>query len=395
MSPIKTYESPGTGGGTARQARTAGPLAHSCAFISDHLMAQLSEDNIYTPHQRHVLLIVVLVVLSGLVLYGLGGYISAFLAAGILYVVFQPWFAALVHRRKWNRQVVTLLLLLVTVVVLVIPFYALTTMLFDRLRNVGQYTDQILAVVHRLEQRTGYTVTSEQNVRTLLGQAASKVSSWLPLLASSILHFIIIIGLMLFTMYFMFIQEEAFLRGLRRYLPFRPATINKLHEALQNNVRANVLGQVLIAVVQGSLTGVLLWIFGVPDPIFWGAVAIFMAFIPVLGTPLVWGPAALFQFSQGATGQGIGILLVGFIVVMNVDNLLRIMLASRMGDIHPLVTLAGVTLGIPLFGILGLVIGPLLLSYLGVLMQVFARENRKDQAAKLAQETNETGHPST
>lgn len=343
-------------------------------------MPNSSEENIYTPRQRHVLLIVVLVALGGLVLFGLASYISAFLGAGILYVVLRPWFTALVHGRRWNRQLVTVLLLLFTVVVIVIPFYALSTMLFDRLRDIGQYTNQVLAVVHRLELRTGYTLTSEQNVRTLLGQVASRVSSWLPSLAGSILHFLVVIGLMLFTMYFLFVQEDAFLRNLRRYLPFRPATLDKLQQALQNNVQANVLGQVLIAVVQGSLTGLTLWIFGVPDPVFWGAIGIFVAFIPVLGTPLVWGPAALYQFSQGATGQGIGILLVGFIVVMNVDNLLRIMLASRMGDIHPLVTLAGVTLGVGLFGILGLVIGPLLLSYLGVLMQVFAQENHRPQA---------------
>ncbi|RYU76041.1 AI-2E family transporter [Hymenobacter persicinus] len=339
-------------------------------------------ENIFTPYQRHVLLIVVLVVLGGLVLFGLGSYISAFLGAGILYVALRPWFTALVHRRGWNRQLVAALLLLFTVVALVIPFYALTSMLLERLRDVGQYPNQILAVVHRLEQRTGYTITSEQNVRALLGQVASRISSWLPTLAGSILHFVVVVGLLLFTLYFLFVQEEAFLRNLRRYLPFRADTVHKLQEALQNNVQANVLGQVLIAVVQGTLTGLMLRIFGVPDPIFWGAVSIFVAFIPVLGTPLVWGPAAVYQFAQGATGQGVGILLVGFIVVMNVDNLLRILLASRMGNIHPLVTLVGVTLGIGLFGILGLVIGPLLLSYLGVLLEVFAQENRQAQAAK-------------
>jgi len=186
-------------------------------------------------------------------------------------------------------------------------------------------------------------------------------------------------------------QEEAFLRSLRCYLPFRPATLAKLREALENNVHANVLGLVLIAVVQGTLTGLMLWAFRVPDPMFWGAVGIFVAFLPVLGTPLVWGPAALYQFSQGATGQGVGILLVGFIVVMNVDNLLRIVLAQRIGNIHPLVTLVGVTLGIGLFGILGLVIGPLLLSYLGVLLQVFAQENHRARVIKSRKATGSPG----
>ena len=335
--------------------------------------------NIYTQRQRHTLLIVVLLALGALVVFGLLSYLSAFLGAGILYVALRPWFGALVHRRGWNRQLVAALLLLFTVVVLMIPFYVLSSMLVERLRDIGQYTNQVLAVVHRLERLTGYAFTSEQNVRAMLGQLASHVSRWLPTLAGSVLHFIFVMALLLFTLYYMFVQEEAFLHHLRRFLPFRPDTLDKLHEALQNNVKANVVGQVLISLVQGVLTGLLLAVFGVPDPIFWGAIGFFVSFIPVLGTPLVWGPAALYQFAHGHTGQGVGILLVGAVVVMNVDNLLRIVLARYIGNVHPLVTLAGVTLGIILFGILGLVIGPLLLSYLGVLLQVFAHENHRDE----------------
>ena len=335
--------------------------------------------NIYTQRQRHTLLIVVLLVLGALVLLGLLNYLSAFLGAGILYVALRPWFAALVHRRGWNRQLVAALLLLFTIVVLMIPFYVLSMMLVERLRNIGQYTSQVLAVVHRLERLTGYAFTSEQNVRALLTQLASSVTRWLPTLAGSILRFIFVMALLLFTLYYMFVQEEAFLHHLRRFLPFRQDTLDKLQESLQNNVKANVVGQVLISLVQGVLTGLLLLVFGVPDPLFWGAIGFFVSFIPVLGTPLVWGPAALYQFAHGATGQGVGILLVGAVVVMNVDNLLRIVLARYIGNVHPLVTLAGVTLGIILFGILGLVIGPLLLSYFGVLLQVFAHENHRDE----------------
>lgn len=337
----------------------------------------LAAENIYTPRQRHVLLLLLLATLGGIVLYGLLDYLSAFLGAGILYVVLRPWWAALVHRRGWNRQLAALLLLLFTVVALVIPFYALSTMLFARLRNLGQYTSQVLAVVHRLEALTGIVFTSEQNVRTLLTSLAGRASSWLPLVAGSVLQLVMVMVLLLFTLYFLFTEEEAFLRSLRRYLPFRPATLTQLQEALQNNVQANVLGQLLIATVQGSLTGLLLAVFGVPDAVFWGGVGVFVSFIPVLGTPLVWVPAALYQFANGATGQGVGILLVGGLVVMNVDNLLRMVLARRIGHIHPLVTLVGVTLGVGVFGIPGLVVGPLLLSYMGVLLGVFARENRQ------------------
>lgn len=332
-------------------------------------------NNIYSSRQQYVLLITCLLVLAGLVLFGLGSYITGFLGAGILFVVFRPWYKALVHRRNWNHYAVTIAILVFALVVIILPFTALILMIVNRISYYAQDTSQIMAVLHSIERKTGYTFTNEQTVRSLLQQSVAWLSQRLPSLASSVLHFVVVIGLMLFTLYFMFTQEGSFLKGLRRYLPFRDGTMEELGESLKNNVNANVLGQALISLVQAVLTGLALWIFKVPDALFWGTVSFFMAFVPVLGTPLVWGPAAILKLTQGATGQGVGILLVGVIVIMNIDNLLRIILARRIGDIHPLITLAGVVLGVNIFGILGLVLGPLLLSYFIVLMRVFEREN--------------------
>jgi predicted PurR-regulated permease PerM len=333
-------------------------------------------NNIYSVRQQYVLLIACLLVLAGLILFGLGSYITGFLGAGILFVVFRPWYEALVHRRNWNRYAVTVGILLFALVVIILPFTALILMIVNRIGYYAQDTSQIMSVLHTIEQKTGYTFTNEQTVRSLLQQGVAWLSQRLPSLASSVLHFVVVIGLMLFTLYFMFTQEGSFLKGLRRYLPFRDGTLEELGESLKNNVNANVLGQALISLVQATLTGLALWLFKVPDALFWGTVSFFLAFVPVLGTPLVWGPAAILKLTQGATSQGVGILLVGVIVIMNIDNLLRIVLARRIGDIHPLITLAGVVLGVNIFGILGLVLGPLLLSYFIVLMRVFERENQ-------------------
>ncbi|MDJ0365144.1 AI-2E family transporter [Hymenobacter sp. H14-R3] len=338
-------------------------------------MPPLADTNIYSPRQRFVLLIITLILLGLLAFFGLLQYLTAFLGAGILYVVLRPWFTALVHKRKWNRTFVTVLLLLFAVVVLVIPFFALSSLLIDRVAELAKRPEQILQAVQMVERKMGMQVTQENQVRQLLQQGAAKVTQWIPTLASSVLNVIVIVGLMLFTLYYLFMQEEEFLAGLHRYLPFREKTTEELSESLKNNVNSNVLGQGIVALVQGLLTGATLWIFQVPDPLFWTVVAFFMAFIPVLGTPLVWGPAAIYQFAQGQTTQGIGILLVGFIIIINIDNLLRIWLAKYLGNIHPWVTLVGLTLGVQIFGIVGLVIGPLLLSYFIVLMQVFSREN--------------------
>lgn len=331
---------------------------------------------IYTPKQQRVLLITSLIIIAGFIIAGLRNYASAFLGAGILYVVLRPWFTALAIKRKWNKSLVTALLIIFSLVVIIIPFLTLSLLLIGRIQYYSQNADDILNLIHKGEELTGFKITSPQNVRQIVQQSAGFASRLLPSLAGGALDFTVILGLMFFTLYFMFVQQEGFQTGLQKYLPFKRDTQRELGESLKNNVNANVLGQGLVCLVQGTLTGITLWIFGVPDAPFWGVVAFFVAFIPVLGTPLVWVPAGLIKISQGDTSQGIGILVVGIVVIINIDNLLRIMLAKRMGDIHPLVTLAGIVLGVPIFGILGLVMGPLLLSYFIVLMQVFERDNR-------------------
>ncbi len=335
--------------------------------------------NIYTSQQQRILLISSLLIIAGFVIFGLSGYISAFFGAGILYVVLRPWFENLVHKRHWNRTLVTSLLIVFSLVVIILPFLTLSWLLIGRIQYYSDNAGDILNLIHKAEELTGFKITNPQNVQKIVQQGAGYASRILPSLAGGALDFLVIIGLMFFTLYYMFTQQEGFQKGLQKYLPFNKDTQRELGESLKNNVNANVIGQVLVCAVQGVLTGATLWIFDVPDAPFWGVIAFFVAFIPVLGTPLVWVPAALIKFSQGDTSQGIGILVVGAVVIINIDNLLRIALAKRMGDIHPLVTLGGIVLGVPIFGILGLVIGPLLISYFIVLIDVFARENRRQR----------------
>ncbi len=333
--------------------------------------------NIYTPRQQRILLITSLIVIAGFIIAGLRHYTTAFLGAAILFVVFRPWFHNLTRKRKWNVTFVTVLLMIFALIVIIMPFAVLSVLLVGRIQEYARDPSQILHLVNQLEKATGFTITSQQNIRQIISQGATFASRQFPSILGSTLDFIVILGLLFFALYFMFKEEKIFIKGLRRYLPFQQITLDELGESLKNNVNANVIGQPLVSLVQAVLTGVTLWIFNTPDPAFWGMIAFFMAFIPVLGTPLVWGPAALIKFSQGDTGEGLGVLLVGVIVIINIDNLLRIMLAKRMGDVHPLITLTGIVLGIPIFGILGLIMGPLLLSYFIVLMHVFERQNRQ------------------
>jgi predicted PurR-regulated permease PerM len=111
-----------------------------------------------------------------------------------------------------------------------------------------------------------------------------------------------------------------------------------------------------------------------PDPLVWGSMAAFASILPVLGTGLVWMPAVLVLFFQGRYGAMVVMLIVGWLLASNIDNLIRPMVYRRVSNIHPMVTLVGAFAGIKYFGLPGLLLGPLAIAYFFELMRFYQLE---------------------
>jgi predicted PurR-regulated permease PerM len=150
---------------------------------------------------------------------------------------------------------------------------------------------------------------------------------------------------------------------------------------LRTITQAVLYGQVMTALIQGGLGALGLLIFGVPNWLFWGAIMMLTAFIPLLGTPIVWGPAALSLILGGATARGIGLLIYSGALVMNIDNFLRPRLMSGRTKVHPVLILIGVLGGLQVFGFVGLLVGPLVLA----LLVAFVRFYEEAYAGRPAQ----------
>lgn len=330
--------------------------------------------NIYTPKQRETLLIASILILLFFILYGLREYLSALLGSVILYMLFLPMYRFLVEKRKWPASWTSLLVILLSFLILVLPFLFLSVLLTDKILYYTSHYEEILILIKNVEDFTGFSLTDKETVTSIAKNLGTFLSNLFPQILSGTLDVFIVLGLMYFVMYYLQINNRNLNQHVFRYLPFSSNTIIALTDELKASVNANVIGLGIISLVQAFMVGLAFWIFGVPDAVFWGLISFFAAFIPVLGTPLVWGPGAIYLLGMGETGNGIGLLTTGAIVIMNVDNVLRLYIAKQMGDTHPLITILGVILGVPLFGILGLVIGPLMLSYLLLLIKVYEQE---------------------
>jgi predicted PurR-regulated permease PerM len=165
-------------------------------------------------------------------------------------------------------------------------------------------------------------------------------------------------------------MEEA----LYEYLPLKDSNVELIGKEVKTMVVTGIVGIPLIAFIQGlvGLIGYLL--IGIPQPFLWFVATCLTAMLPIVGAALVYVPLTVWLLAEGYTGKGISMAIWGFGFIGLVDNLFRFLINKKMGNIHPLVTIFGVLVGIKLFGFIGLVFGPLLISMFILLLRIYSSE---------------------
>jgi predicted PurR-regulated permease PerM len=143
---------------------------------------------------------------------------------------------------------------------------------------------------------------------------------------------------------------------------------------LKNQTFSNALGSPLLALLQGLFAWGGYAIFGLSDAFFWGMMTGFFSLMPLVGSALIWAPAGLYQMTAGTAWQGVGILLYGLIVIGTVDNVFRFIFQKQFANVHPLITVFGVIMGIKMFGVPGLIFGPLILSWFIILIRIYRED---------------------
>jgi predicted PurR-regulated permease PerM len=179
---------------------------------------------------------------------------------------------------------------------------------------------------------------------------------------------------MYFILYFMMVNGKKMESDIYEHIPLRDENAVMLGKEVKNMVLSNAVGIPLIAVLQGLVALIGYLIIGVKEPWFWFVVTCITAMLPVVGAALAYVPLAIIFFANGDTGKGIFMLIYGFGVIGLVDNVFRFTLAKKIGNVHPLVTVFGVIIGLSVFGFIGLIFGPLLISLFLLLLKIYSNE---------------------
>jgi predicted PurR-regulated permease PerM len=184
-----------------------------------------------------------------------------------------------------------------------------------------------------------------------------------------------------FGLYYLLLSPQTAWRQVQPFIPFSRKNTEILRDRFRDVTISTLVGTGLTAGVQGILVGLAFWATGIPNALFWGVVTVVLAILPVVGSGLVWGPGVLSLALEGSYGRAIGLALWGIFVVGNVDNVIRPLVFRRWAKIHPFVTIIGAFAGIQYFGLLGLIIGPLAISYFFELIRMYRAENLEDDEA--------------
>ena len=323
---------------------------------------------------RQVLLLFLIIIIGWLLVTQLTGFIPGILGGITLYILSRTMFFHLIYNRKWKKGWTSLLFILGFAVLISIPIYFSINLISPKIsalfNNQAEVMGKVRGISEKIKEATGIQILSESNTQNI----SQKISSFIPTLLNSTVSIFTNLIMMFFLLYFLLVNGSAVEKTLSRSIPLKPENIKSLAAESKMMIKGNALGIPIICIIQGIVATIGYYLFGVEEWGLWGFVTGVFAFFPIVGTMIVWVPIVIMLFSSGHNASAIYLTLYSVIITGNVDYLARITLLKRMGNVHPMITVLGVIVGLNLFGFVGLIFGPLLVSYFLVLVKIYINE---------------------
>ncbi|MFB6204568.1 MAG: AI-2E family transporter [Candidatus Nanohaloarchaea archaeon] len=300
-------------------------------------------------------------------------------AAYVMGAVLLAFILMPLHRRLrpyTGERVSSFLLVVFSIFMVVVPVFLTGAAVLDDARDLNRQIGDLEAVnlteiEQKIERYTGQQVDIEPRLRNALKEFTALVFGSFSEILNIFTGLAIGVPLMLFLMYYFIKDGETFLSWFKSVVPLPLDLQDTLYEKVRFTTWAVIKGHVLVALVQGLVAGLGLYLAGVPNYIFWTFIMLMLSFVPVIGSFLVWGPAALYLFLMNQAAAAIFLLVYGVVVVGLTDNFLRPLLVDKRAELHPATIIIGVLGGVILFGAPGLFIGPILLGVLKSALAVF------------------------
>ena len=319
-------------------------------------------------------LIVIILFMGVIIFRQITPFLGGLLGALTMYILVRTHMNYLTEKRKMKRSISALLITAETIMVFLVPLGLIIWLVVNKLQDINlapqTFIEPIQQVAEFIKEKTGYDVLGKDTLSfivSILPRVGQIIMEGASSLAVNLL-------VMIFVLYFMLIGGKKMEAYVNDILPFNEANTQEVIREINMIVRSNAIGIPLLAIIQGGVAMIGYLIFGAPNILLLGFLTCFATIIPMVGTALVWFPVAAYLAISGDWFHAIGLAAYGAIVVSQSDNLIRFILQKKMADTHPLITIFGVVIGLPLFGFMGVIFGPLLLSLFFLFVNMFKKE---------------------
>lgn len=312
-------------------------------------------------------------------------FLSPITWAAVLSILFYPLYEFIRRSIKW-KSVASVFTLVVILLTIFGPFSYVSFLLTRELTDVVGYIESgeledltvileypgVSWVVERAREMFGLEEADVgdlllKNLTNMGREMVGRITAGVRNLVGVTLNFIF----MSLTIFFLLRDGTGFLTRLRDYLPFPPEQRARLEAQVKGMVVSTMYGGVVVALVQGILGGTAFFLLGVPSPAIWGTAIAIMSFVPMLGTFSIWGPIVVYLFLEGAVAKGFILLIIGAFGISLVDNILKPIIIGGRTKMHTLVIFFSVIGGIKLFGLIGLIMGPMSIALFISVFEIF------------------------
>lgn len=322
-------------------------------------------------------LIALIFAIAYIVLVNLISYMTGLLGALTLYILFRGFYKKQVHDKGGKPWLWSIAILLIVTIAILVPAAIMGILVVEKItpiiNNPKPLIDQWNIFYHNIHELTGIDAI-QINAEDIFNKLQKPVTSILPGMVGSTMLGATNMVIMYFVLYFMFINGKEMESFFKELFPMPKEKTEIVSSKAREMIISNTIVIPFLAVIQGlfSLAGYL--IFGVKEPVIMAIITGVASVIPVVGTMVVWIPLSLILAFNDQTGAAIGLFVYSSVVVTNVDYLFRLMLQKKIANVHPLITVFGILIGVKIFGFVGLIFGPTLISILILLISLYTEE---------------------
>jgi predicted PurR-regulated permease PerM len=335
-------------------------------------------EQVFNSRLKQVLFLILLIALATVIINQLSGYLPGLLGAVAFYILSRENYFQLIYKRKWKKGRAAGIFIIYYLLLIGLPLYLAAILLSPKIgafvSNPSAILNTINSVLTVVQHKIGFTISSESSI----SNAVNKLATMIPSLFNSTANLLANLAIMLFLLYYLLYAGADIEKLLVRIIPLKDENIKLLAAETKTTIKSNAIGIPLLSIIQGVTAALGYLIFGVKDVALWAFLTGLFSFFPVVGSALIWLPLCIYMYASGNTGMAIGLTLYSVIVTSNIDYFARITIMKKLGDVHPVITMLGIIVGLNLFGFIGLIFGPVLVNYIVVLFHIYMNEFTED-----------------